>query len=413
MKDSNFIVCNKSKRYSIIIVKNSDRFVAVREMIFVLNIFNDFSLFLKWENQIIGRINTDYSISLVECDFNPVVDLYFGTKKYINTDEFKHFLSERIFSKTRKDVHSLLARLGAKEYDIFHIAKSTRAFNLADRFWISYSEKEEYETTFIAIFRDLYHHKLNVVGDSIASPSGNNIKQYVFYEKEFGIAKQQMHPYSTDAVNEVIAYRLGKLFGVGCCEANMLSANTVFSRYEYDFNKEFLIHARNIANGEILSLDNYSDIIDKYFPESRENILKMILFDFIIQQDDRHMSNWAILMNPKGEKSLYKLYDNGRSLFYESDEEMVAEALANPIAYSNSFGLVGTYYDAVVDISANNNVAKLINLNIEESEINNCFDGFEKYPDWKREACVSWIIWTVNTLKNFGWKRNNVFNQCK
>jgi len=366
----------------------------------MLNIFNDFSLFLKWENQIIGMINKDYSISLTEYDFSPVVDLYFGTNKYISTDEFKHFLAERIFSKTRKDVHSLLARLGIKEYDIFHIAKSTRAFNLADRFWISYSEKEEYEITFIAIFRDLYHHKLNVIGDSIASPSGNNIKQYVFYEKEFGIAKQQMHPYSTDAMNEVIAYRLGKLFGVECCRATMVSVNTVFSRYEYDFNKEFLIHARSIANGETLSLDNYSEVIDKYFPESRENILKMILFDFIIQQDDRHMSNWAVLMNPKGEKRSYKLYDNGRSLFYESDEEMVEEVLANPVVYSNSFGLVGTYYDVAVDISTNNNITKLINLNIDESEIINCFGGFEKYPNWKRNACVSWIMWAVNTLKN-------------
>ncbi len=366
----------------------------------MLDIFSDFTIYLKWENTIIGVINKDFSISIHDYGFNPIADTYFKGKKMLSSDGFHRFLSDRVFSKDRKDVHSLLARLGIKEYDVFHIAKSTRAFNLADRFWISYSEKEEYEPTFIAVFRELYHHKRGVAGDSIASPSGNNIKQYVFYENEFGIAKQQMHPYSTDAVSEVIAYRLGTLFGVPCCMANMISQSTVFSRYEYDLNKEFLIHARNVVNGETLSLDTYSDIINKYFPESKKAILRMILFDFIIQQDDRHMSNWGVLMDIEGNKRLYKLYDNGRSLFYESDEEMAQAAISHPIAYSNAFGLVGSYYDVALDISANNNVSELINLDVTEAEISNCFEGFEKYPEWKRIACISWIKWAVNTLKD-------------
>ncbi len=367
----------------------------------LLYMFQNNNLFLKWENSVIGEIKPDYSVVLRHENMNSIARAYFKDKNILSTDKFKSFLLDRIISKDRKDINNILARIGMREYDVFSIARSTRAFNLADKFWIAYSEKEEYETTFIAVFRDLYKHNLNSRGDSIASPSGCNVKQYIFYNKEFGIVKYRMHPYSTDAINEVIAYRLGKLFNIDCCYANMVSSDAVFSKYEYDYNKEYLIHARNIVNGEVLSLDNYEYIINTYFKESTNSIIKMILFDFIINQDDRHMSNWGVLMDLQGNKHMYKLYDNGRSLFYESDEEMAKASLLDPVSYSNSFGLIGSYYDVVKDIASKYSIGELINLNVNIDEIKECFSGFEKFPKWKKEACVCFILWALEVLKGF------------
>jgi len=57
--------------------------------------------------------------------------------------------------------------------------------------------------------------------------------------------------------------------------------------------------------------------------------------------------------------------------------------------------LVETYYDVITDISNNHNVRSLLNLNVEEHGLINCFNGFEKYPEWKRESYVAWILWAM------------------
>jgi len=66
--------------------------------------------------------------------------------------------------------------------------------------------------------------------------------------------------------------------------------------------------------------------------------------------------------------------------------------------------LVETYYDVIKDISNNHNVRSLLNLNVEENSLINCFNGFEKAPEWKREACFAWILWATGTLKELGGK---------
>ena len=75
----------------------------------------------------------------------------------------------------------------------------------------------------------------------------------------------------------------------------------------------------------------------------------MILLDFIIRQDDRHLSNFAIKIS--GAESFYPLYDNGRSLFYEDTEEMVSQAVSDPVMYATTFGYSGTYWDYVCEIA--------------------------------------------------------------
>jgi hypothetical protein len=124
----------------------------------------------------------------------------------------------------------------------------------------------------------------------------------------------------------------------------------------------------------------------------------MILFDFIIRQDDRHLSNIAIKMSGK-EEFFYPLYDNGRSLFYEDTEETVSMAVADPERYSTSFGYSGTYFDYVREIAGERGGLKgLINLTIAETEIADILReaGFKGY---RFDSAYKWILKTLEIVR--------------
>lgn len=359
------------------------------------------NLYLKYENEIIGVISRDYLVSF-ESYKNSLSKIYFGNKTVLNKSQFISFLSDRIISKNRRDIQTILARLGLPIYDTISIAKKTRAFSMSDKLWISYSRTEDYYTTFKSMFKDFFSNNVGEHGDSISSPSGCNVKRYVFNDDgSFGIAKERLNRNSTDHFNEVIVYKLSLLLGVNCCYASMISDTTVFSKYQYDFNKHSMVHARNFTNGESLSLDTYQTVIETYFKEFENNILKMILLDFITFQDDRHMSNWGMLVDYAGNKEFYALYDNGRCLLYEADENFSKEIITNPEVHSNSFGLVGTYLDIIKDIACNNKLSNLVNLNVTDEQVRHCFTELVGYPEWKIDYCTALIMWSLNILKSY------------
>jgi len=95
----------------------------------------------------------------------------------------------------------------------------------------------------------------------------------------------------------------------------------------------------------------------------------MILFDFIMRQNDRHLFNVAIRISGAKE-FFYPLYDNGRRLFYEDIEEMAKQAVIDPKAYTTTFGYSETYWDYVRKVATGRgNLKGLLNLNISETEV--------------------------------------------
>jgi len=124
----------------------------------------------------------------------------------------------------------------------------------------------------------------------------------------------------------------------------------------------------------------------------------MIILDFITRQDDRHLSNIAIKMSGRNE-SFYPLYDNGRSLFYEDTQEMVMQAIENPINFATSFGYSGTYYDYVCEIASERRGLKgLINLDITKDDIVSILkeSGFKGY---RFDGALIWIMKTIQIIR--------------
>ena len=352
--------------------------------------------FLKWNDDCIASISSTNAVIFLKPNYNEVVSLYTNGAKEWTPEKFTEFLSERLVSRDRRDIERILFRCGLSHYDVVEIAEITRGIHPKDLLWIAYREDEKLDATITEVFQSVFRQRIDLVGDSIDTPEGYNIKRYGVYGGHYGIYKQRISPLTTDVESEIAVYLLAQKLGVPCCPACRIDKNTVFSTFLYDFSKEYIVHFRRLFDSA-RSGNEYQNLISVR-PQYKNDIARMILLDFITRQDDRHLSNISIKMSGKSE-SFYPLYDNGRSLFYEDTEEMVTQAVADPKRYATGFGYFGTYLDYVQEISKYHGGLKgLINFNVPKDEVAGILNeaGFTGY---RFNGALEWIIKTLKMLR--------------
>jgi hypothetical protein len=355
--------------------------------------------YLKWGDTIVGEIINRRQVRFV--DFNTdararrLIDLQIKGAEFWDANDFTEFLSDRIVSPGRRDIERILARLNCVEYDAVVIAEQTRAINPKDLFWIARSENETFKSVVEGTLKSIFKLKIDKTGGTASSPDGQNIKDYGISNNKYGILKQRLSGVMTDCESEVAVYKLGVLLDVDVCPAWFVDSDTIFSQFQYNYD-EYLVHARHFFKPHELSGDRYEVLIEK-FPEFKREIAKMCLLDFITRQDDRHLSNFAVLLGSDGER-FYHLYDNGRSLFFEDRKEFVADCCSDVVGFSTSFGEIGTYYDAVKRINKDFEIGNLINLNVNENDIEQALmeSGFE---DYRLDGAFEWICKTMDICR--------------
>ena len=355
--------------------------------------------YLKWKDEVIARIHPDYSVDFI----NEKGALFVNpdaTDAHWSGEQFARFLDDRIVSRQRRDIEKILFRCGLTSYDTFKIAERTKAINAKDLLWISDSESDSFDSAVTDVFESIFMKKVDMVGDSINTPDGCNVKRYGVYNGKYGIYKNRLHPLSTDVESEVAVYKLAQRFGVACCKAIQTDENTVFSEFEYNFAAEQIIHFRRLfEDGQRRSENELSNLLHKR-PEFKNDFYRMIFLDYLTLQDDRHLSNFALKRNSATQiESFYPLYDNGRSLFYQDNEKTIETAWQNPRLYSTTFGAEGSYYDHITDILTNDPSAlTLIDLSITDQEIYSIMQtsGFTGY---KLEGITNWITTAIQTMQ--------------
>lgn len=215
---------------------------------------------------------------------------------------------------------------------------------------------------------------------------------------KFGIVKFPLVQESYDCINEVVCYELGKLFGFDVAEASL----------EYYLGKECIISCykdNSIVYNSVKSLKSIigtndfhknfqpSWIIKNYGRKSLVKFIQMLLFDFITRQEDRHISNIAFYNN-----ELYSLYDNGRSLFYDSYKDILLNLnmdMDNFTALFNTFcqNEHGFTYIYLTDVVTKNEYKNYINLNVTYNNIYNIFKKY--YEDEKRARLTALYVYKV------------------
>lgn len=270
--------------------------------------------YLKWNDDVVGLVVPDLSVRFAEPRFNTTVGLYTHGQTSWTPDQFLQFLSERIMSPARRDIERLLFRCGLSEYDVFKIADATRAINPRDELWLASTPDASMAEAATEVFDAIFLQRTDAAGDSVDTPEGANVKRYGASQGAYGIVKQRISPLSTDVESEVAASLLAEMLGMPCCRAWRFGDDAVFSAFEYDFTCEYLVHMRRLFDGP--RGENELENLLAVRPQYADDLYRMIAFDFITRQDDRHLSNIAVLVTEGGEV-FYPLYDNGRSLFYE------------------------------------------------------------------------------------------------
>ena len=151
-------------------------------------------MYLKWSNDIIGLIDENYCVKFIEPNYNEVVSLYTHGQNEWNHEQFVGFLSERVVSRDRRDIEKILFRCGLSTYDVLRIVAVTRGIHPKDLLWIAHDNNEKLEDIMTDVFESVFLQKIDLVGDSVDTPEGYNIKRYGVYNGKYGIFKQRINP---------------------------------------------------------------------------------------------------------------------------------------------------------------------------------------------------------------------------
>jgi len=353
--------------------------------------------YLKWDDEIIGIIQPTNTVKFIKPNYNETAKIYTRGEKLWAGEQFIEFLSERTVSRERRDIEKILFRCGLSHFDVLRITEVTRAVHPKDLLWIANNKNEKISDIVTDVFTSVFRRKLDMTGDSIDTPEGYNIKRYGVYKGRYGIYKQRINPLTTDVESEVAVYLLAKKMNVPCCPAYRTDENTVFSTFLYDFSSEYVVHFRRFF--ESLRSDNEYQNLISVRPQFKDDIIRMIILDFVTRQDDRHLSNIALKIHGQNE-TFYPLYDNGRSLFYEDTQEIVTKAVSDSALNATGFGFSGTYWDYLQEIvQENKNIKELINLDVSEKDIIEVLKS-ARFKGYRFEGALEWIIKTLDMVRN-------------
>ena len=161
------------------------------------------------------------------------------------------------------------------------------------------------------------------------------------------IAKVGHKWYPNESITEHLLTRIGQLLGLSMAKSSLRSAHgeiRFLSQYFLGPNQN-LVHGSEIFGGyledeefvkeveqvgadrDFFTFQFVDEAIRSEFPDQASSILKayarMLAFDAIVGNNDRHHYNWGVVVHPHADHTSYfsPVYDSARGLFWNDPEE--------------------------------------------------------------------------------------------
>ena len=185
----------------------------------------------------------------------------------------------------------------------------------------------------------------------------NNYKKQHQKKWPLYIAKTGHKWYPSESITERLLCRLGEVFGLEMAESSLAVIGgqlRFLSKYFLENPQdEELVHGADIFAGyvgdkdlvekieeeqrarEVFTLQFVEKSIEYQFYFEKENIMrelvKMLLFDILVGNNDRHFYNWAVIrsITQSFKPRFSPIYDTARGLFWNNDDESLRKRLKN------------------------------------------------------------------------------------
>lgn len=160
-------------------------------------------------------------------------------------------------------------------------------------------------------------------------------------DKEFAMFKYERDDYiCSEACSEKLAYEIAKVLDYDCAKIELATDNDgkigVLNYYFSDRLKAphtDIVAYLNKNQSErkfYYTVSNIKSVLDDIDVELFKDFIKIMIFDALIGEQDRHEENWGITER-QGRYFISPLYDNGDSLLREFKNEKNAEKYYNGI----------------------------------------------------------------------------------
>lgn len=196
-------------------------------------------------------------------------------------------------------------------------------------------------------------------------PGGDAPKDFIkayFYKKgeirsnkwNYYIAKVGHKHYPIESITEHLLNDLGTIFGLNMAESELACVHysgknqiRFFSKYFMDRRSQQLIHGADIyaaylgdeeiiqqiedANEErdLITVQEAMLAIAYLFPENNEifaEYIKLLLFDALVGNNDRHFYNWGCIKSLSGDDTKFSpIYDTARGLLWNISDDQVSK----------------------------------------------------------------------------------------